>query len=122
MKTSMKKLIVALCCCLAGVSAASAHAFLEHADPKVGSVLKASPTEVKIWFTEGVILPFSDLKVLDASGNEVQKNDKHLDPAHADVLIVSVPPLKPGKYKVSWRVTAVDTHVTHGFFPFEVSP
>jgi len=118
----MKKLIIALFCCAAGVSAAGAHAFLDHADPKVGSTVKVSPMEVKIWFTEGVILPFSDLKVLDASGKEVQKNDKHLDPAHPDVLIVSVPPLKPGKYKVSWRVTAVDTHVTHGSFPFEVSP
>ena len=118
----MKKPIIALLCCLAAVSAARAHAFLDHADPKVGSTVKVSPTEVKIWFTEGVILPFSYLKVLDASGKEVQKNDKHLDPAHPDMLIVSVPPLKPGKYKVSWRVTAVDTHVTHGFFPFEVSP
>ena len=122
MKTPMKKLTIILFCCLAGVSAASAHAFLDHADPKVGSTVKASPTEVKIWFTEGVILPFSDLKVLDASGKEVQKSDKHLDPRRSDVLIVSVPPLKPGKYTVSWRVTAVDTHVTHGTFPFEVSP
>jgi len=122
MKAPMKKLLIALSCCLAGMSPARAHAFLDHADPKVGSTVKVSPTEIKIWFTEGVILPFSDLKVTDASGREVQKNDKHLDPAHSDVLIVSVAPLKPGKYKVAWRVTAVDTHVTHGFFPFEVSP
>jgi methionine-rich copper-binding protein CopC len=118
----MKKLIITLFCCLAGVSAASAHAFLDHADPKVGSTVKGSPAEVKIWFTEGVILPFSDVKVTDASGKEYQKSDKHLDPGHPDVLTVSVQPLPPGKYKVAWRVTAVDTHVTHGFFPFEVSP
>jgi len=118
----MRTILIVLFCCLAGVSAASAHAFLEHADPRVGSTVKVSPTEVKIWFTEGVILPFSSLKVVDASGKEVQKSDKHLDPAHSDVLIVSVPPLKPGKYTVSWRVTAVDTHVTQGTFHFEVSP
>jgi len=122
MNTPMKKLIILLLCCLAGVSAASAHAFLDHAEPRVGNKVKGSPSEVKIWFTEGVILPFSELKVLDASGKEVQNNDKHLDPAHSDVLIVSVPPLKPGKYTVSWRVTAVDTHVTNGKFNFEVSP
>jgi methionine-rich copper-binding protein CopC len=69
-----------------------------------------------------VILPFSEVKVTDASGKEYQKADKHLEPGRQDVLIVSVEPLKPGKYKVAWRVTAVDTHVTHGFFPFEVSP
>jgi methionine-rich copper-binding protein CopC len=117
----MKKPIIALFCCLAGVTAASAHAFLDHADPRVGSTVNASPTEVKIWFTEGLILPFSELKVLDASGKEVQKSDKHLDPSNKQLLIVSVPPLKPGKYTVSWRVTAVDTHVTNGKFTFEVS-
>ena len=117
----MKKLIIALFCCAAAVSAASAHAFLDHADPKVGSSVKA-PTEIKIWFTEGVILPFSEIKVTDASGKEYQKADKHLDPSRQDVLIVSVATLPPGKYKGAWRVTAVDTHVTHGFFPFEVTP
>jgi methionine-rich copper-binding protein CopC len=122
MKTTMKPLLIAGFCCVAAVSAASAHAFLDHAEPRVGSTVKVSPTEVKIWFTEGLILPFSELKVLDASGKEVEKDDKHLDPAHGEVLIVSVPPLKAGKYTVSWRVTAVDTHVTHGTFPFEVSP
>jgi len=118
----MKKLLVILSCCLAGVSAVHAHAFLDHADPRVGSTVKVSPAEVKVWFTEGLILPFSDLKVLDAAGKEVQKTDKHLDPSNRELLIVSVPQLKPGKYTVSWRATAVDTHVTHGTFTFEVSP
>ncbi len=118
----MKKRIVTLLCSLAAVSAASAHAFLDHAEPKVGSTVKGPPSEIKIWFTEGVILPFSEIKVTDASGKEYQKGDKRLDPAHPDILSVSVAPLKPGKYKVAWRVTAVDTHVTHGSFPFEVSP
>jgi methionine-rich copper-binding protein CopC len=118
----MKSTLIALLCCLAAVSAASAHAFLDHADPKVGSTVHASPTEVKIWFTERLILPFSDVKVLDATGKELQKADKHLDPSNGELLIVSVPPLAPGKYTVSWRVTAVDTHVTHGTFPFEISP
>jgi methionine-rich copper-binding protein CopC len=122
MKTPVKKLLIAICCCLAGVSAASAHAFLDHADPRVGNTVKGSPKEVKIWFTEGLILPFSDLKVLDSSGKEIQKSDKHLDPSNNQLLIVSVPELKPGKYTVSWRVTAVDTHVTHGTFTFIVSP
>jgi len=116
----MKTLLTILICSLAAVSAASAHAFLDHADPRVGSTVKGSPTEVKIWFTEGLILPFSDVKVTDASGKEVQKNDKHLDPSNNALLIVSVQALKPGKYTVSWRATAVDTHVTNGSFTFEV--
>jgi hypothetical protein len=118
----MKTILITILCCVAAVSAASAHAFLDHADPRVGSTVKGSPTEVKIWYTERLILPFSDIKVLDASGNPVAVSNKHLDPSNAQLLVVSVPTLPPGKYTVSWRVTAVDTHVTHGTFEFTVTP
>jgi methionine-rich copper-binding protein CopC len=118
----MKKLLTAILCCLAGVSAAQAHAFLDHADPRVGSTVKAAPTEIKIWYTERLILPFSDMKLADASGQAIATSNKHLDPSNEQLLIVSVPALKAGRYTVSWRVTAVDTHVTHGTFPFTVSP
>jgi methionine-rich copper-binding protein CopC len=120
MKTPVKKLVMTLICCAASMSGASAHAFLDHADPLVGSRVKA-PTEIKIWFTEGIILPFSEIKVTNTSGKEVQKADKHLDPAHNNVLIVSLQRLQFEKYKVSWRVTALDTHVTSGFYMFEVA-
>ena len=113
----MKKLLMTLILCAAAMSAASAHAFLDHADPKVGSRVKA-PTEIKIWFTEGILLPFSNIKVLDSSGMALQKADIHL--VHDNLLVVTVPRLGLGKYKVTWRVTAVDTHVTSGFYTFEV--
>ena len=118
----MKKLITAILCCLAGVSAAHAHAFLVHAEPKVGSTVTAAPTEIKIWYTERVIVPFSDIKLADAAGRQIATSNKHVDPSDGALLIVSVPALKPGKYTVSWRVTAVDTHVTHGAFLITVSP
>jgi methionine-rich copper-binding protein CopC len=33
---------------------------------------------------------------------------------------VSLKPLRPGTYKVSWRVLSVDTHTTEGTFTFRV--
>jgi len=63
-----------------------------------------------------------NLQVFDVAGTQVDKHDKRLDQSEQSLLIVSVPPLKPGKYKVVWRVTSVDTHVTHGDFTFDVSP
>jgi len=118
----MKTVLLALAWCMAAVSGARAHAFLDHSDPKVGSTVHGSPGEVKIWFTERLILPFCSVKVLDAAGNEVDRKEKRLDPSDGALLIVEVPQLKPGKYTVVWRVTAVDTHVTNGTFAFEVSP
>ena len=31
----------------------------------------------------------------------------------------SLPDLKPGKYRVTWRAVSLDTHVTTGDFKFE---
>ncbi|HEY3901818.1 MAG TPA: copper resistance CopC family protein [Chthoniobacter sp.] len=105
-----------------GMAFADAHAFLDHAEPKVGSSIKGSPTQVKVWFTQKLVAPFSQLQVFDASGHEIDKHDKKTDPSDQALLIVSVPPLKPGKYKVVWRAASVDTHVTHGDFEFEITP
>jgi copper resistance protein C len=98
------------------------HAFLDHADPKVGSENSVAPTEIKVWFTEEIEPAFSTLKVLDANGNEIDKKDSHLDPNDKKLLIVSVPRISAGQYKVEWSVVASDTHHTHGDFKFTVKP
>jgi methionine-rich copper-binding protein CopC len=115
-------LILCIALLLLDVHFAGAHAFLDHSDPKVGSQVHGSPGEVKIWFTQKLVVVFCNLQVFDEAGNEVDKHDKKLDAADPELLIVSVPPLKPGKYKVVWRATSVDTHVTNGDFTFEVTP
>jgi len=116
------RLLLTLAFLLLGIAFADAHAFLDHAEPKVGSKIPAAPTQVKVWFTQKLVVAFSQLQVFDASGNEVDKHDKKVDPSDQALLIVSVPPLKPGKYKVVWRAASVDTHVTNGDFSFEIAP
>jgi len=105
----------------AGASLAEAHAFLDHADPKVGSQVHA-PAAVKLWFTEELEPAFTTVQVLDAAGAEIDKKDAKVDAADAKALAVSLPALKPGKYKVVWKAVATDTHITHGTFGFEVGP
>jgi methionine-rich copper-binding protein CopC len=99
-----------------------AHAFLDHAEPRVGSVVKVAPVELKLWFTEAVEPAFSSVKVLDSAGRRVDKNDAHVDSAERAMLRVSLPSLPAGAYTVQWRVVSVDTHVTHGSFAFQVRP
>ena len=107
---------------LALAGAAGAHAFLERADPRVGSTVKTPPAQVRLWFTEPLEPAFSTVRVLDAAGNQVDKQDVTVDPSKPDLLTVSVPPLGPGTYKVIWRVLSVDSHVTEGDFTFTVAP
>ena len=120
----MKTRILTLCIALlfTGAHLAHAHAFLDHADPKVGSQVHGSPAMVKVWFTQKLVGMFCNLQVFDETGKEVDKHDKKLDASDPALLIVSIPALKPGKYKVVWRATSVDTHVTNGDFTFEVIP
>lgn len=99
-----------------------AHAFLDHATPAVGSKIHGSPLTIQLQFTEGIEPAFSNVQVFDQAGHEVDKGDKHAEKGNPAGLDVSVPPLKPGVYKVTWRVVAIDTHVTHGDFTFQVLP
>lgn len=105
---------------LANVARLEAHAFLQQADPGVGGTVQASPSEVKIRFTEKIEPAFSKIQVFDASGKEVDKGDVHLDRSDSALLVVSLPKLGTGTYKVVWRVVSIDTHVTDGNFSFHV--
>jgi methionine-rich copper-binding protein CopC len=107
---------------LASISLARAHAFLDHAEPRVGSTNKASPSVVKIWFTEELEPAFSKVEVYDAGKREVDRRDVRVDSTDKTLMTVSVPKLGPGTYKVLWNAVAVDTHHTSGSFTFVVSP
>jgi methionine-rich copper-binding protein CopC len=100
----------------------SAHAFLDRAAPAVGSSVRTSPTELKLWFTERLEPAFSRVRVQDGSGKQVDRGDGRVDATDGVLLRVSLPRLAPGTYRVTWRVLSVDTHVTEGDFTFDVAP
>ena len=95
------------------------HAFVDHAEPAVGSQIHGAPTQVRIWFTEKLEPALSKIQVFDISGREIDKRDIKIDQSNGALLTVSLPELTPGKYKVVWRAVSVDTHVTTGNFTFE---
>jgi methionine-rich copper-binding protein CopC len=103
-------------------SAAGAHAFLDHANPAVGSTIHGAPVQLQIWFTQELEPAFSTVTVTDSSGAQIDKNDKHVDANDPTLLEVSLPQLPPGDYTVNWRALSVDTHITEGKFTFTVAP
>ena len=118
----MKRVILTfLLIVVAGSARLEGHAFLERADPAVGSTIQTSPSEVRIRFTENIEPAVSSVQVFDASGKEVDKSDLHLDRSDHALLHISLPRLGAGTYKVVWRVVSVDTHVTNGSFTFRVT-
>ena len=117
----MLRLFVLFCAGLAGTPAL-AHAFLDHAVPAVGSTVRESPREIRLWFTEQLEPAFCKARIVDKTGKPVDRGDSHVDSADPTVITTTVSALPPGTYRVVWRVVSVDTHVTEGDFIFEVSP
>ncbi|MCW3475815.1 copper resistance CopC family protein [Limobrevibacterium gyesilva] len=120
----MRPVSLAVLTAIACLSAAPAfaHALLRRSVPPVGATVQTPPAAVTITFTEAVEPRFSSITVQDAAGNRVDAGDTHADPADAKQLSVSLTPLPPGTYTITWHVTSVDTHRTEGSFTVTVAP
>ncbi len=118
-RAALLLLLVAL---LVGAAGVGAHAFLDRAEPRVGSTVRTAPTDVKLWFTERLEPAFSRVEVVNEAGQRVDRADGAVDPSNPALLRASLVPLSPGLYTVIWRVVSVDTHVTEGDFAFRLAP
>ncbi len=102
-------------------TAAYAHAFLDSAQPRVGSTISTTPAEVLLTFTQGVEPDFSRIEVQDASGARVDDGAPHTAGGDPTKFAVPLKKLSAGIYTVIWHVTSVDTHKTQGKFHFTVA-
>ena len=96
---------------------ASAHAFLDHAEPRVGNKAATAPHEVTLWFTQKLEPAFSNVTVTNAAGQRVDAGKPRIS---GNQMSVSLRPGGTGTYHVTWHVLSVDTHTTDGNFTFQV--
>jgi methionine-rich copper-binding protein CopC len=100
---------------------AQAHPMPKSAAPKPNAVLTASPTEIRIGFSEGLVAAFSGLEVDDGSGKAMETGPVALNPADSKELIVPLKAKLPtGIYTVKWHVVGDDTHHVSGHYSFQV--
>ena len=98
-------------------TAAEAHAFLDHAEPRVGSTVPTAPRELSLSFTQKLEPAFSSVEVSDGNGARVDLGRPSIS---SSVMRIGLKPLSPGTYRVRWHVLSVDTHTTEGSFTFHV--
>ena len=96
---------------------ANAHAFLDHAEPRVGNKVATAPHEVTLWFTQKLEPAFSSITVTNAAGQRVDTGKTRVS---GNQMSVSLRGGGRGTYHVTWRVLSVDTHPTDGSFTFQV--
>jgi methionine-rich copper-binding protein CopC len=120
----MKRILMPIALLATGLPAvtALAHAFLDHAVPAVGSTVTAAPKEVQIFYTQAIEPAFSAAALSGADGQAIATGAATIDPQNPMELVLKLPPLAPGHYKVAWHVVSVDTHRTEGAFSFDIQP
>jgi methionine-rich copper-binding protein CopC len=96
------------------------HAYPAVSIPNNGATVKEPPREVRIQFTEGVEIAFSQITVKAANGDIVSQGK--LRRLADDTLAIDLKPLSAGNYTVEWQVLSVDTHVTEGLLRFTIGP
>src|SRR5262245_9080519 len=98
--------------------AALAHAFLNQAVPPVDGTVATSPKEIRLTFSEGVEPRFSGIELATSDGRHIATGPVTRDPGDDKQLVLAVPLLAPGRYKVSWHVVSVDNPPHRGRVQF----
>jgi methionine-rich copper-binding protein CopC len=104
----------------AAARAGAFHAHLVRADPAVNDTIAATPTAVRLWFSEPVELGLSRVKIVRVGGDTVKTSGLRHEGSAATTaaLDLSAPPTAPGTYVVTYRVVARDGHPTSGSYNF----
>src|SRR5688572_20607392 len=104
---------------LAGAPGAFAHAVLQESSPANDSVVRRSPPEVTLRFSEAVETAFGSIRIYNCSGQRVDSG-KVTKPDQRSVSIAVDRRLPRGSYTVTWRVISADAHPVAGAFAFHV--
>ncbi|MGQ0377327.1 MAG: copper resistance CopC/CopD family protein [Nitrososphaerota archaeon] len=117
----MKKfLLVLLLISSVGFPLADAHPFTVTTDPAQSSNVLPGITQIVVHYSETLEGDFSELKVFDSSGNQIDNKDTAYF-EDEDSLVVTTPPLEEGVYTVTSKVLSkIDGHLVDYAFVFGV--
>ena len=108
---------------LLAFSVVSAHevTFLQ-SDPMNGAIIAQAPDQIRAEFGEELQTGVSILQVYNADGQRVDSGDGQVDltdPDHAS-LVVNIPSLSDGAYRVRWYIVLLDGDASESSFSFFV--
>ena len=120
MKSLKKIWIIPVLIFFLGLPAASAHPFLLETVPGQGQNAQIGVTQIISKYSEAVEIDFSELKVYDANGNQIDNRDTSYNDGETS-LIVTTPPLEEGVYTLTSKVLSkVDGHLVQAAVVFGV--
>jgi copper transport protein len=121
----VKRLSLAFALAVAAVlrlyAVASAHVTLVSSDPAANSRLTASPTQLRLVFSEPVEPPVAHISIVRPDGT-VDSVAVANDPHNVYTLVGPLKDLGPGTFRVVWHVLSEDGHPVGGNFLYTVGP
>ena len=123
LRAAAAALLIALAIGLVVPGRAAAHAQLVFSTPPPNASLLASPRFLSMTFSEAIDPASASVRLLDRLQQPVAGIEAVRPDGTGSIVSVGLPPLGPGLYTVSYRVTsAVDGHVSAGTWAFLVDP
>ena len=115
-----KFLLILLVLSFISIPFAAAHPFTEETIPSLRSNAPVGTSEVIVFFSEPVDINFSEIKIFDSSGNQIDNKDTNYYEDELS-LIVTTSPLENGVYTAAVKVLSkVDGHLVPSAFLFGV--
>lgn len=93
------------------------HASLLSSEPAAGSVVIASPTRIRLVFSEAIEASLSAVSLVDTGGDSFVL-EVAADPRDVRAAVAPAPALVAGVYAVRWHVVSADGHRIDGSFSF----
>jgi len=111
---------LALLILVIGVPSAYAHPFLLDSEPSQAVNAPIGTTQIITKYSEAVEIDFSELKVFDSNGNQIDNGDTAYYEGESS-LVITTPPLEDGTYTVTSKVLSkVDGHLVRAAIIFGV--
>ena len=99
--------VAATALAVAAATGVEAHASLARAEPPEDAKLAQAPTELRLYFTQGLTRRGSYVQLKDASEREVPVQVA-FDDADPKLMKATLPALTPGVYTVKWQSLSAD--------------
>jgi len=115
-----KLLLLVFLILVIGVPSAYAHPFLLDSEPSQAVNAPIGTTQIITKYSEAVEINFSELKVFDSNGNQIDNGDTAYYEGESS-LVITTPPLEDGTYTVTSKVLSkVDGHLVRAAIIFGV--
>lgn len=99
---------------------AVAHARLQASLPANGSTVSPAPEQLRLSYNEPVEAAMSSTKLFGQGDTLIATTKPSADPADNKTLVLPLPKLAPGDYRVQWTTMGNDGHHIKGELRFSV--